>query len=77
MMAAQPMAAVLGERKEERGGPAIALRGLSVSYPAGQLKRQVFNAIDLEIGEGEFVTILGETGCVKSTLSPSQRSIRR
>ncbi len=67
-MAAQPVAAILGERREERGGPAIAVRGLSVAYSTGQTRRQVLNAIDLEIGAGEFVTILGETGCGKSTL---------
>jgi NitT/TauT family transport system ATP-binding protein len=47
----------------------IALRDVSVAYPAGREGvKTVLSGIDLEIAAGEFVVILGETGCGKSTM---------
>lgn len=47
----------------------IALRDVSVAYPAGREGvKTVLSGINLEIAAGEFVVILGETGCGKSTM---------
>ena len=48
--------------------PAIRAAGLDVAYqgPAGVHK--VLAGLDLEVAEGEFLTIIGPSGCGKSTL---------
>ena len=48
--------------------PLLSLRGLTHSYCEGERIRQVLNHIDLDIGEGEFIAILGRSGSGKSTL---------
>jgi NitT/TauT family transport system ATP-binding protein len=47
----------------------IGLKGVSKTYlgDKGEM-RTVLSAIDLEIDAGEFVVVLGETGCGKSTM---------
>ncbi|SJZ57999.1 multiple sugar transport system ATP-binding protein [Enhydrobacter aerosaccus] len=42
----------------------LVVRGVSKSFGAGS----VLSGIDLDIGEGEIVTLLGPSGCGKSTL---------
>jgi NitT/TauT family transport system ATP-binding protein len=44
----------------------IQAENVSVSY--GSPPRPILHGIDLDIGEGEFVCLLGQTGCGKSTL---------
>jgi putative ABC transport system ATP-binding protein len=46
----------------------IALRGVERSYPAGPQRTYVLRRIDLDIREGEFVTVMGPSGAGKSTL---------
>ena len=47
----------------------IGLKGVSKTYPGDRGEtRTVLSAIDLEIEAGEFVVVLGETGCGKSTM---------
>jgi NitT/TauT family transport system ATP-binding protein len=47
----------------------IALRDVSVAYAAGREGvKTVLSRINLEIAAGEFVAVLGETGCGKSTM---------
>jgi NitT/TauT family transport system ATP-binding protein len=59
----QPAATPTSRRVE------IALRDVSVAYPAGREGvKSVLSGINLEIAQGEFVAILGETGCGKSTM---------
>lgn len=58
-----PVAAPVSRRIE------IALRDVSVAYPAGREGvKTVLSGINLQIAQGEFVAILGETGCGKSTM---------
>ncbi|MEI4488298.1 ABC transporter ATP-binding protein [Frigidibacter sp. MR17.14] len=44
--------------------PAVTVRNLTRRYG----ERTVIKALDLTIGEGEFVALLGESGCGKTTL---------
>ena len=46
----------------------IHLRNVEKSYPAGSGRTWVLRRIDLDIREGEFVTIMGPSGAGKSTL---------
>jgi putative ABC transport system ATP-binding protein len=46
----------------------IELRNIERSYPVGAGRFWVLRRIDLEIKEGEFVTIMGPSGAGKSTL---------
>ncbi len=47
----------------------IGIEGVSLSYPlAHQARRAVLDGVSLDITEGEFVVLLGETGCGKSSL---------
>ena len=55
---------------EKRSAPVeIALRDVSVSYPVASAgHKTVLSNINLDIYAGEFVAVLGETGCGKSTM---------
>jgi putative ABC transport system ATP-binding protein len=46
----------------------IQLRNVEKSYPVGAGRYWVLRRIDLEIKEGEFITIMGPSGAGKSTL---------
>ncbi len=46
----------------------IKLQNITKSYTTGQNTLQVLKGIDLEIKEGEFVSIMGSSGSGKSTL---------
>ena len=46
----------------------ILLKNVEKFYPTGNMKTFVLRRIDLEIKEGEFVTIMGPSGAGKSTL---------
>lgn len=46
----------------------IQLRGISKHYPAGFGKTYVLRNVNLEVNEGEFVSIMGPSGSGKSTL---------
>lgn len=48
----------------EGGQPAVVVRGLRRAYG----ERTVLAGLDLQIGRGEFVALLGESGCGKTTL---------
>ena len=54
----------LGEKKK-----ALAyLKDITKSYPSGEGVSQVLKGVNLEIYENEFVVVLGESGCGKSTM---------
>ena len=46
----------------------ITLRSLKKSYPVGEGRLEVLKGFDLDIKEGEFVSIMGPSGSGKSTL---------
>jgi putative ABC transport system ATP-binding protein len=46
----------------------ILLKDIRKSYPIGNRQLQVLKGIDMEIKEGEFVSIMGSSGSGKSTL---------
>ena len=46
----------------------LSLRGVTKEYPSGDAVNRVLKGIDLDIYENEFVVILGESGCGKTTL---------
>jgi ABC-type lipoprotein export system ATPase subunit len=48
--------------------PLIEMVGVEKSYPVGAGRTWVLRQIDLEVAEGEFVTIMGPSGAGKSTL---------
>ena len=58
-------------RSEQQTNSAIRVEGLHYSYPAaeGQTEHVVFDGLDLTIGQGSFVAVLGHNGCGKSTLA--------
>jgi putative spermidine/putrescine transport system ATP-binding protein len=51
--------------REGRGAPAVVLRGVRKSYTGGA---EAVAGVDLEIGEGEFFSMLGPSGSGKTTL---------
>ncbi len=46
----------------------LSLRGITKSFGHGETKVQVLRGVNLDIREGEFLVILGESGCGKSTM---------
>jgi NitT/TauT family transport system ATP-binding protein len=44
----------------------VSIRGLSKVFPRGDVS--ALQAIDLEVGQGEFISLIGPSGCGKSTL---------
>jgi ABC-type lipoprotein export system ATPase subunit/putative methionine-R-sulfoxide reductase with GAF domain len=48
--------------------PVISLRGVKKIFPSGESTITVLKGIDLDIYEGEFLVILGESGCGKTTM---------
>lgn len=46
----------------------LRIQELSVSYSAGQGKVIALDSVDIEIGKEEFLAVVGESGCGKTTL---------
>jgi len=57
------------ERQTENGvAPMIKTKDITKWYPSGSGKVFVLRNIDLEVNEGEFITIMGPSGAGKTTL---------
>ena len=65
-IAADDKGLYLGFTKEK---PVIlSLRDVTKTYGEGETKTQVLKGVNLDVREGEFLVILGESGCGKSTM---------
>jgi multiple sugar transport system ATP-binding protein len=64
LCAALQLALLKVDHMKENSTPSVSVRGLALSYGAVQ----VLKALDLDIGDGEFLVLLGPSGCGKSTL---------
>ena len=51
-----------------KSDPIISLRNIIKEFPSGEDVLRVLKGIDLDIYEGEFLVILGESGCGKTTM---------
>jgi NitT/TauT family transport system ATP-binding protein len=57
-----------GARSESRPHPCIALDGVSLRYETQRGALQALCDVSLAVADGEFVALLGPTGCGKSSL---------
>ncbi|MBI4767521.1 MAG: ABC transporter ATP-binding protein [Deltaproteobacteria bacterium] len=57
----------IGTRDHRPGDPLIVFQGVRKIYGQGQAAMEALRGIDLSIGEGEFVAIMGPSGSGKST----------
>jgi ABC-type nitrate/sulfonate/bicarbonate transport system ATPase subunit len=48
--------------------PKLLLRGVSKSFRQGRQVVETLKGVDLEVAQGEFVSLIGPSGCGKSTL---------
>ncbi len=62
------MDAVGSEAPGAAGGPLIEFSGVEKSYRTGSLEYPALRGVDLEIGFGEMVSIVGPSGSGKSTI---------
>jgi len=46
----------------------LSLRDVTKTYGEGEIKTQILKGVNLDVREGEFLVILGESGCGKSTM---------
>ena len=46
----------------------IDARDITVSYAKGRGRQIILNDINIQVREGEFITVVGSSGCGKSTM---------
>lgn len=49
-------------------GPVLETRGIEVDFGNGTDALTVLNGLDIQVDQGEFLTVMGPSGCGKSTL---------
>lgn len=59
---------VITEPRRTRGAAGIHIRGLSKRFETKSGAVQALQAIDLDVADGEFVSVVGPSGCGKTTL---------
>lgn len=65
----QEQGAAASEAAGKVGGqPVLCVRNVHKTYKLGRVKVPVLHGVDLDVGQGEWVTILGASGSGKSTL---------
>jgi putative ABC transport system ATP-binding protein len=60
-----------GTRQKQDGGgngAIIAMRGIGKVYSSGAIRVEALSSVDLEVGRGELVAVVGPSGSGKSTL---------
>ncbi|MEV4943721.1 ABC transporter ATP-binding protein [Streptomyces zaomyceticus] len=67
------MSTETAERAETKAAPLLSTRGLHVTFPGrrGAPPARAVDGVDLDIGAGEIVALVGESGCGKTTLARS------
>ena len=58
----------LTNTSETSNSPMLQLRNISKWYPAGGGRTYILNNLDLDVTEGEFISVMGPSGSGKSTL---------
>ncbi|HEY9365985.1 MAG TPA: ABC transporter ATP-binding protein [Agromyces sp.] len=63
------MTTTIETREHEASAPLISVRDLSVTYHVARTGKTLtaIEGVDLDVHEGEFVTVLGPSGCGKTT----------
>ena len=46
----------------------LSLRDVTKTFGSGETEIQILKGVNLDVREGEFLVILGESGCGKSTM---------
>ena len=62
------MAQLTGSQTPSPSTKLIELKGITKWYPVGGGRTYILNNIDLDVNEGEFISIMGPSGSGKSTL---------
>ncbi len=63
-----PSAPQAGARAARTGRPFLKLDGVGKTFRRGGRETAVLESVDLEIERGEFVSVIGHSGCGKSTM---------